>query len=62
MMMDRTVKKPLVSVIIPTYNRDWIVGEAIDSVLAQDFSDFELMVIDDGSDDRGGFRAGRSVV
>ncbi|MEE4262581.1 MAG: glycosyltransferase [Desulfobacteraceae bacterium] len=39
------------SVIIPTYNRGWIVKEAIDSVLGQDFSDFELIVVDDGSDD-----------
>jgi glycosyltransferase involved in cell wall biosynthesis len=44
--------RPLVSVIIPTYNRDWIVKEAIESVLAQDFSDYELIVVDDGSDDR----------
>ena len=42
---------PLVSVIIPTYNRGWIVQEAIDSVLDQDFTDFELIVVDDGSDD-----------
>ena len=42
---------PLVSVIIPTYNRGWIVKEAIDSVLEQDFSDFELIVVDDGSND-----------
>jgi glycosyltransferase involved in cell wall biosynthesis len=50
--MDKSTKKPLVSVIIPTYNRDWIVKEAIESVLAQDFSDYELIVVDDGSDDR----------
>ena len=42
---------PLVSVIIPTYNRGWIVGEAIDSVLGQDFDDFELILVDDGSTD-----------
>ena len=51
-MMAQRSNKPLVSVIIPTYNRDWIVGEAIDSVLDQDFDDYELMVVDDGSDDR----------
>ena len=49
--MDSNSKKPLVSVIIPTYNRGWIVGEAIDSVLKQDFHDYELIVVDDGSVD-----------
>ncbi|MCX8117420.1 MAG: glycosyltransferase [Desulfobacterota bacterium] len=42
---------PKVSVIIPTYNRWPMVREAIDSVLAQDFDDFELIVVDDGSSD-----------
>ena len=42
---------PLVSVIIPTFNRGWIIKEAIESVLAQDFTDFELIVVDDGSSD-----------
>jgi glycosyltransferase involved in cell wall biosynthesis len=42
---------PLVSVIIPTYNRHAMVQEAVDSVLAQTCSDFELIVVDDGSED-----------
>jgi GT2 family glycosyltransferase len=42
---------PLVSVIIPTYNRWPLVGAAVESVLAQSFKDFELIVIDDGSTD-----------
>ena len=44
-------KKPKVSVVIPTYNRGWVLREAIDSVLAQDYTDYELIVVDDGSTD-----------
>jgi len=44
-------QKPLVTVIIPTYNRAWVLKEAIDSVLAQEFGDLELIVVDDGSTD-----------
>jgi glycosyltransferase involved in cell wall biosynthesis len=40
-----------VSVIIPTYNRLPMLKEAVDSVLGQNFEDFELIVVDDGSTD-----------
>ncbi|MBN2577548.1 MAG: glycosyltransferase [Pirellulales bacterium] len=43
--------EPLVSVIIPTYNRRRVIGESILSVLNQSYSNLELIVVDDGSTD-----------
>lgn len=42
---------PKISIIMPTYNRSWIIGRAIKSVLAQTFTDFELIISNDGSTD-----------
>ncbi|MBW4580215.1 MAG: CHAT domain-containing protein [Tildeniella nuda ZEHNDER 1965/U140] len=43
---------PLISLVMTTYNRERFLGAAIESVLQQTFTDFELLVWDDGSDDR----------
>lgn len=46
-------KLPKVSVIIPLYNKAAYVKEAIDSILAQTFCDFEIIIVDDASSDGG---------
>lgn len=43
--------QPLVSVIIPTHNRSALLKRAIESVLGQSYRHFEIIVVDDGSDD-----------
>jgi GT2 family glycosyltransferase len=43
---------PHVTVLVPVFNREHLVGDAIRSVLEQDFEDLELLLVDDGSTDR----------
>jgi glycosyltransferase involved in cell wall biosynthesis len=50
--MKSTISLPKVSVIIPVYNGSNFIREAIDSALAQSYLNFEVLVINDGSDDQ----------
>ena len=43
---------PLVSVVMPVFNGEKYLAEAIESILDQTFTDFELLIVDDGSQDR----------
>ena len=45
------MNNPTVSVVMPAYNHEKFVGEAIESVLGQTYTDFEFIIINDGSTD-----------
>lgn len=52
-------RQPLISIIIPVFNRSDVIQHAIDSVLNQTFNQFEIIVWDDGSTDDVGLKVGQ---
>ncbi|MFA5576799.1 MAG: glycosyltransferase [Tissierellaceae bacterium] len=50
--LKRVSKLPIISAIMPVYNSERFVGETIDSILNQSFTDFEFIIVNDGSTDK----------
>ncbi|HEY4799706.1 MAG TPA: glycosyltransferase family 2 protein, partial [Bacteroidia bacterium] len=50
--MEKNLNIPAISVLMPVYNAEKYLCEAIDSILQQTFTDFEFLIIDDGSTDK----------
>lgn len=46
---------PIVSIIVPVYNAEKTLGRCVNSILSQTYSDYELLLIDDGSSDNSGY-------
>ena len=51
MNQKNSISEPLISVIMPVYNAQAYLALAIDSILEQSLQDFELIIINDGSND-----------
>ena len=49
-----TMKKPLISIIVPIYKVEDLLGRCVDSILAQTYENLEIILVDDGSPDNCG--------
>src|SRR5699024_7007376 len=49
--MKKNKMSALISIIIPTFNRAHLIGETLDSIIAQTYQNWECIVVDDGSTD-----------
>lgn len=47
--------KPAISIIVPVYNAEMYIGNCLDSILEQTFTNFEVIVVNDGSSDKTGY-------
>lgn len=54
MVETKSMNMPKVSIIVPVYKAEKYLNRCIDSIIAQTFTDWELLLIDDGSPDRSG--------
>jgi O-antigen biosynthesis protein len=51
MLLIELTTSPLISIVMPAFNRQDVIGAAIDSVLAQTYTNWELLIVDDASSD-----------
>jgi len=54
LLSDKKSTMPAISIIVPVYNTEQYLPRCIDSIISQSFTDFELLLIDDGSSDESG--------
>lgn len=50
-MIETNYNNPFISIIVPLYNKEDSIGDTINSILSQDFDNFEILIINDGSTD-----------
>lgn len=53
-MNQNTDSRPLITVVVPVYNVERVVGESVDSLIGQTYTNLEIILVDDGSTDSSG--------